>query len=245
MTPPFDNDDNNDNDDGGKRVRDEEGSVDQKLKDRIIAARNRVDEREDSCFIEAPLNGVSLKNPQLTNIWSTAVKQYLRAIEPLLRSDEVENSRYYYREAPVVEETLYPPDGEYPPEDSPRAKGRDSHKYHWSLFYRDDVGTREAIASHQHNQFSRAFDPPEPKEVRLNGLYDVLETTGISRSWAITTNPDEIPPQQNTVYPSIEMPLRREWLTKSVRLADEFLQNAGISIDVGYQSHDDPEENTF
>ncbi|QIO22406.1 hypothetical protein [Haloarcula sp. JP-L23] len=242
MTPPFDNDDN---DDGGKRVRDEEGSVDQKLKDRIIAARNRVDEREDSCFVEAPLEGVRLKRPQLVRIWSTAVKQYLRAIEPLLRSEEVENSTYYYRKAPVVEETLYPPDGKYPPENSSKANGRESHNYRWSLFYRPDVSTREAIASHQHNQFSRAFAPPEPKEVTLHGLYDVLETNGIRKEWAITTNPDTIPPEQNTVYPTVQTPLRREWLEKSVRIADEFLQQAGISIDVGYQSEDDPDESAF
>jgi hypothetical protein len=234
--------DPNDPDDDGKRVRDEEGSVDEKLKDRIIAARQRVDEREDSVFVEAPLEGAPLNQAQLVQIWSTTVKQYLRSIEPLLRSDDVSSSTYYYHEIPIVDETVHPKDGEY---SGTAADEDESHEYRWSLFRRDGVSPRQAIEAHDHNMITRAFDPPKPKKIEIHGLLDVLEKEGVKKEWNIVTNPDAIPPRQNMVSPVVGGPLERPWLSKAVRTADAFLQQAGISIDVGFQSADDPEENSF
>lgn len=225
---------------GGKRVRDEEGTVDQKLKDRIIRARTRVDEREDAIYVQAPLEGAGLTQPQSVQIWGTSVRQYLRAVEPLLRSDQIAVSDYYYHEVEIADETLRPPDGTYPKDGGPMADVVEPAEYYWSLFY-SEMPQRQAIDSHDHSLFTRGFEPPEPERVQIRGLRDVIEQEQVSASWSITVNPDAPQTERVTFQPSIRFPLRREWLRDAVRYTDEFLQECGISIDVGFEEIDSKE----
>lgn len=224
-------------------MRDEEGAVDKKLKNRIVKARDRVDEREDALFVGAPLEGAALSQQEASRIWATSVRQYLRAIEPLLRSDDVAQSEHYYTGRVIVDQDVKPPDGVYPQPGSPMEGVEPQRRYNWSLFYRDDVDLQQAIQSHDHDAFDRQFTPPEPKRITLKGLKSIIETETVSAEWAIVTNPGSIPPQQTQVFPSINAPLTREMLIESVRIADEFLQEAGIAIDVGYQEKDEEEDN--
>jgi len=215
-------------DNPAEQVIDEEGTVEQKIKSRIIEARKHVDDSEDAVFIEAPLREeVNLSRGEQVHIWGTSVRQFLRTIEPLLRSDKIDKAGKYYKEVPIGEEPVYPPDGKYP-QDPNRGE---QHTYRWGMFYRDGVENHELIQ--QHPKLTRGFEPPKPKQVGLQGLQDVIETKKASYKWAVTVNPDEPPFRQQTVFPEITMPLKKEWLEKAVRLADQFLQEAGIGLEIG------------
>jgi hypothetical protein len=214
------------------QVLDEDNRTDKRLKDRILDARERVAEREDEIFVGARLDvDVNLDHDQLVTLWSTTVRQFLRTIEPLLRSDEIDISDHYYRELPIAEETLYPPDGptkivtDGEPQDDPAF-------IQWSLFYNDDISRREIIGSS--DLFSREFEPPEPKPVELSGLKSVIEQETISVGWEVPLNPGPVPANKTHVaYPDYNHPLSKATLEYAVRKADEFLHNAGIGLEIG------------
>ena len=221
---------NNQNDTA--QVLDEENRIDKRLKDRILDARERVAEREDEIFVGAPLDGeVDLAHDQLVSLWSTTVRQFLRTIEPLLRSDEIDISHHYYRELPILKDTLHPPDG--PTELVTDGEPQDDPAFiQWSLFYSDDISKREIIESS--DPFSREFEPPEPKTVELQGLKSVIEQEKISVSWEVPLNPGLTPANRTHVaYPRYNDPLSKPTLEYAVRKADEFLHNAGIGLEIG------------
>jgi len=244
MSKRDDNSDNNDRwDEPAKQVTDEEGTVDQKVKNRILNARERVDEREDDIFIGAPLSPeINHSAGDLIQMWATSVRQYLKTIEPLLRSDEIEGSDYYYHEVEIAHEKIQPPDGDAiiddPDKETPYAK-----EIRWSRLYRDDLEMRRVI-DNPNTLFKIGFEPPEKREIALYGLKDVIEKHEFELQWHVDLEPDQIYSKTAEVYD--RQPLRREWLETAVRKADEFLQDcAGVGLDIGHQSTDDQDENTF
>lgn len=213
----------------------DDGQIDKRLKDRILDARDRVADREDDTFVGARLTGdAKLSHSQLVGIWATSVRQYLRTIEPLLRSDEIENSRHYYHEIPIYKDTLRPPDGETlvltaGPKDDVE---EDTKEIHWSLFYNDELSNREIVGDS--TLFTRDFEPPEPQPVKLQGLKSVIEQDVISASWEVVLNPGTAPAEETHIAkPQIAQPLGKSTLEHAVRKADEFLHDAGISPDIG------------
>jgi hypothetical protein len=234
--------DDNDDNEPSKRVTDEEGTVDQKLKSRIIQARKRVDEREDDVFVGEPLMpDVALTDGEKLEMWGTSVRQYLKSVEPLLQSSEVEQSRYYYHEVEIVDEPVYPPDGRT------KVWGNEPEaeiwKIPWSLFYEDDFTVHKYADGDL--PIDRGFEPPEPKRAQLYGLKDVIETDRFEFHWSVVLNPQDIPPQQNTAKPSVTLPLRKQWLESAVRKADSFLQEAGVGLEIGHQQTDDKDDDPF
>jgi len=238
-TDKFNNDDEEDR--ATKQVTDDEGTVDEKVKNRILNARERVDEREDAVFVQSALDSeVRLNRQARVGIWATSVKQYLRTIEPLLQSDDIDNSDYYYWELPIIEREVTPPDGL-----TRVISGNDDkeEKIHWSMFYNDAVDTTRLIIDNP--LFGTGFQPPEPKTIKLEGLRDVIETNGISVSWDVPLNPRDFGPQQRIAQPVFQKPLQKEWLEFAVRQADQFLQQAGIGLEIGHQETDDPDDDPF
>lgn len=215
---------------GNKRVVDEEGTVDQKIKDRIIRSRNRVDKREDLVFIQAPLDPQveQLNRRDQLEIWGTAVRQYIRSIEPLLKSDAIPESGHYYGNHPIVKERIMPP-----PKD-----GID-----WSLFHDDDIPQESLIREHE--TLDRSFTPPQPKTFTLRGLKSVIETDHIEVSWTVVHNPSAIQPRQTVSRIALSHPLKKPWLESAVRVADEFLQKAGVGLDIGHEETDDQDDEVF
>lgn len=214
----------------GAKVIDEENRVDKRLKDRILDARERVAEREDACFVEAPLNDMDHSPSDLVQVWSTSVRQYLRTIEPLLRSDEISKSHHYYREIPILQDKLYPPDGktvvvtEYPGDKDPKV---DSEEIIWSLFYDDETNARDLVTDPQ-------FEPPEPEPIELTGLKSIIETERIAYEWSILMNPStHFSKPKRIARPKINRPLSKRTLENAVRKADRFLQQAGIGLEIG------------
>jgi len=223
--------DNSDQDDSAQ-VIDEENRISNRLKDRILDARERVAEREDDIFVGAPLNGdVAYSERQLTKMWQTTVRQYLKTIEPLLRSEEIEDAHYYYKELPLVDTTLKPLDGETLIVYNDTDKDPESKEIAWSMFYQEDVSEMQILRGN--SMFGTDFEPPEPKRFTLTGLKDVLDKHETTLTWNVVLNPDKFGPDLKFARPSRTVTLRRDWLETAVRKADQFLQNAGIGLEVG------------
>jgi hypothetical protein len=223
--------------DDGAQVIDEENRISNRLKDRILDARERVADREDDIFVGAPLTGDVALQPgrpaeaQLTNIWKTTVRQYLKTIEPLLRSEEIEDAPYYYTELPLVNTTVTPTDGETLIVPNHPRKDAYTEEIQWSLFYDDNISNTKLLRAS--NTFGNNFEPPEPRRFTLTGLKDVIEKPETTFTWSVELNPDKFGPQLEVARPQRAVTLRREWLETAVRKADQFLQNAGIGLEVG------------
>jgi hypothetical protein len=228
--------DDTDQDDGAQ-VIDEENRISNRLKDRILDARDRVAEREDDIFVGAKLNGnVALQpgepaNAQLTDIWATTVRQYLKTIEPLLRSEEIEDAHYYYEELPIVDTHITPTDGETVIIPKHPSKSKYTEHIRWSLFYDNSVSNTKLVRGS--SKFGSHFEPPEPRRFTIRGLKDLIDQPTTTFTWNVELDPDKFGPQLEIARPQRAVTLRHEWLEMAVRKADQFLQNAGIGLEVG------------
>jgi hypothetical protein len=227
-----DPDDSTDPDDEPDRleVTDDEGEIDRKIKQRIIDARRRIDDAEMRLFIDT-LGGQTLRNNAeyrqarhaLADRWGILVRQYIRAVRPLLTSPEVPKADHYWREVPIYERMVAPPDGD---------------TYEWSRFATEDASNVE-IARTMELPPSVAKDIPTPKPVRITGLRDVLENYELEFQWSITTNPDEIPPRQDTRHLERRITLPKSAYEVAVENTDEFLQQAGVGLALSQQDNDE------
>jgi len=216
---------NGDTADGSIEVIDDEGSVDQKIKNRISKARNRVDEVEQEIFIGVATDPeVNLGFGEKVQAWGMIVRQFVRTIRPLLTDEEIPGSQYYWTAVPLLEDTIAPPDGEYP----------------WSRFDDEEADNR-AIAQSMGlpAEFATDGNPPEPKEVDLRGLRSVLERERISLSWSFEKRPQSIPPEAGPVHLSQDYPLPKSVYEAAVEHADAFLQEAGIGLELGKDGLDE------
>jgi len=202
-----------DNEERKETVQDD-GSVDQRVKDRILSARESVDETETHLFVSAAAAPeVRLSQAQLATAWGTVVRQYIRSIEPLLRSDNVEAAARYYHEIPIHEQIIPPPDTE---------------DNDWSRF----AAAENPAALAREMGLPQSFKPPKPKRVTVRGLKDVLDKKEERLVWSFAKNPDAIPPQRERVRLEETWFPQKETLDHAVRKADEFLQQAGIGLEI-------------
>jgi len=230
---------NDDERPGHKQVVDDEGTVDQKLKNEILRARNRVEDREDRIFVQGPLEGVPYNREQLTRIWQTSVRQYLRRVEPLLQSKEIRGAQEYYRDKTIADRAVYPEDGETPVQGG---GSQDTVAIQWSQFYHDGVDLDRLRQIDE--RFGRQFTPPEPKRYRLQGLRAVIERPEQTFEWSVPLGNSVNPLQNMVAVPSTTVTPTKHELERAVRLTDLFLQEkAGIAIDVGHQEKDERELN--
>lgn len=211
-----------------KRVDDEDRTVDRKIKDAILDARNRVEEREDQVFTQVPLDPQvkTISRSDQVQVWATSVNQYLTRIEPLLKSNEIERSNHYYREVKIADRTVYPRDGETP---VLHKDGATKEQIRWSLLQSDQLSMRDLVA--QGDTFGRGIEPPEEKRFTVTGLKEVIERPQQVFQWEVVLNPDEIGPVKKIARPVVQASLSKDELKLAVRLADEFLQeHAGIGV---------------
>lgn len=235
---------------GNKQVVDDEGTVDQKLKNEIIEARSRVERREDQIFVQGPLDGVPYDIDGLTRIWSTTVSQYLRRIEPLLTSNEIDGARGFYtgdviESLPIIDGSFIANREVYPRDGETRVVGDERHSaidIEWSRFYMDDDHLSKLKMADE--KFGKDFSPPEPKHFRVSGIKDVIEHPEQTFEWAVPLGNSINPVHNMVAVPRRVVRMNKDELKAAVRLADYFLQHhGGIAIDVGHQETDEQEMN--
>jgi len=202
--------------DSDKRVADEEGSVDTKIKTRILKSRERVDSAEEALFVEAATDETMRFNRQQQIVtWGTMVKQFLRTIEPLLRSDEVKGSTKYYEEIEIGKEVLTPPD-------------TDGYPFsRVSFTNKSDKQLRRMLG------LPRGVSIPKPMPVTFNGLRSIIEAPDVlEQRWVVTVDNSGPPPTHKEVYPHEKKVISKDIFVDAVRYADQFLQEAGIGLDL-------------
>lgn len=211
----------------GQKVLDEEGTVDQKVKQRILQARQRVDDREDYLYIEAPVeDGKSISDLQQVIYWGVAVKQYLRAIEPLLRSDDVSKANEYYKEKSLGSVKLTP---------------KDTDRYPFSKVVSGEIDPMQFKIQHG---LERGVSLPYPVTKFFVGLEDIIEAgQTVSKTWQVKTGAFSDPQANGVVVTKDERPIPKPIYESAVREADAFLQQAELGVNVGapeVNSHPDP-----
>jgi len=213
----------------GQQILDEEGTVHEKLKERIIQARDRVDNYENHVFIEATTDPeIQLRPNERVAIWGTSVKQYLRTIEPVLRSDEVTHSNKYYQQVHIGELTLYPPETD----------GYDFQRA--ARMNADDTTIRRAL------DLPPGTDLPQPTNRTFQGLQSIIEAPETLQSqWEVCVNNAGPPPQHDYVYPQTQRTIPKQIYEDAVRHADEFRQQAGVGLDIGVPETDYQELDPF
>jgi len=194
-------------------IIDSEGEVDQKVKNRILKSRDRVDEAEREIFVKAATNPqVRLSDAESTATWGVVVKQYLRNVEPILRADEIEDSDYFYKQIDLGHVRLVP--GE--------TNGRD-----FSVVDHDELSDKE-IREILRLPFDATIPKPETKPI--NGLKTVIEMPPVvTEEWQVKVS-SGIKADYETVTAAQAVP--KQVYTDAVRRTDEFLQGAGVGIDI-------------
>ena len=148
------------------------------------------------------------------------VRQYIRAVKPLLTSDEISQSDEYWKNRIVYRTKVPPPD---------------EPDYEWSRFALED--SPMTIAKRM--GLPPSFDPPKSKPVKIVGLQQLMNTEKISLSWHIDPTPDELPPAKDDRYVDIDRPLPKKAYENAVELTDDFLDQAGIGLGVKEVEPDD------
>ena len=206
-----------------KRVRDEEGNVDEKVKNRILTARKNIDDTEMLLYVQAPVEGRADAESQIEG-YGMVVRQYIRSILPLLKSEEVIESDYYKDEVELANFEVPPPPG----------------SENWPLLARDHVSV-QAVS----DTLPPTFDPPEPKPFTLYGLQSILETERVEMEWVVELTRRPTPDGSGVEHLVVDEPLPKFVYDSAVEYADEFLQNIGIGVDIGFQEIDDQDTNPF
>lgn len=208
--------DNGDSPDGPpQEVLDEEGGVDKALKRAIIRARDRVDETELALYRDATIEpDVNLNEFQKVHIYATTVKQFLRRIEPILRTKDVPGNAEYYRDIEIGTVMLVPPD---------------TDGYPFSMAAESDRSDKEL---RRRLGLPRGIDLPAPEPVEFKGLQSVIERDAVvGHRWEVCVSREGAKPNWEYVYPSVQQPVPKQIYENAVRQADRFLQGAGVGIE--------------
>lgn len=199
-----------------QEVIDEDGDIDKAIKRRIVKSRERVDETEMALYREEELNpDINISAAKKVHVYGITVQQFLRRIEPLFRVDGIENNEYYYKDIEVYENTFYPPDWD---------------GYQFSILQRHNDKPDKQLR--RMLDLPRGVDLPEPFTVKISGLQEIIERSPIIRyQWEVCVDNVGPPPTHEFVYPVLERPLPKTVYENAMRMADMFLQEAGIGLD--------------
>lgn len=212
-----------------QQVIDEEGSVDSQIKQRILNSRETVNQNENVLFTERLISPeVDLSKDQAIIAWGHSVKRYIRDVEILLRNERLEESRYYYKEVDLGQVTLYPPN-----------KGG----YEFTRFYTSDT---DNTLLKKDMGLPKDMQVPEPYTHTFTGLEDIIESEEyVYTQWTVYTNKQGPPTEWDEMPLDAAQPVPKEVYEKAVRETDQFLQSAGIGIDIGNEQVDDKDTNPF
>lgn len=199
-----------------KRIDDEEGEVDTRFKNRIIQNRVRVDDAEEKLFVDAPTNpDLQAPRQQRVSVYGTMVKQYLRTIEPILRSDGVENATEFYEEVEIGSVELVPPD-------------KEGYQFSMAVYSeKDDQDLRRLL------NLPRSAEIPEVKHIPFHGLKSIIEAPDVlSHRWVVTVDDTGVEPNHDQIVLQQTKVPDKKLFVDAIRKADSFLQNAGLGIEI-------------
>lgn len=196
---------------------DEENYVDKERKRQILNSRLEAREWRRELFTNVRTGDMDEQVAVL--LWGDRVREYLMSIEPLLRNFSLPNAEELYKERELGQVQVYPPD-----ELRNAAQGRRGESTSGLTVLNGDL---------------------EPRTHTIHGLKEVIDREYVEFSWSVQIrDPSRNPPRQSITETNSEA-LPRHILRKSVRDADEWLQNVGIGVETGTPEIDDRDENPF
>ena len=215
---------------GEVRVEDEEGIVDRKTKEHILALRKQIDEDERRLYVELVATG-EVDKPQADQFWGVSVRQYLRGIKRLWNDENIEESsgvknvEYYWKSKPIDELRIPPPDKrDYP-------------------FSRLANSAESPSTIKRELGLPRSAELPQPKRVEFRGLESVLNTHQIRKQWSVKVSDRGPAPAHEHMYLERVLPVPKTVLEQAVETADNFLQQAGVGFETTvppYMGGDEP-----
>lgn len=184
-------------------------TIDQKQKERIVSRREEVDEWEMELYTQATLGEIARQQADL--LWGYRVRAFLKTVEPLL-----EHGGLTQHDQKIIASFDLGDVRIDPPEELVRAAtSQRGSTGGIELLQDEDIGT---------------------KNVPIQGLRQVIERKICSASWTVQIRDPDAPGRRVERTYQQEKPVPYDILEDAVRLADEWLQLAGIGIAI------DPED---
>lgn len=192
-------------------VSDEEGFVDRKKKETIIQNRQEIKEWNKKLFSNEKMGGISYE--EAVSLWRDRVVEYLVSIEPLLNRENLPLSTEAYTEWPLgyVEFEL--------PEEYQQQRATSIN---------DLVGRESHYLT---------GNPETTKTVTVRGLKTVIERETVAVEWTLKRRQVSGPPVIEEITHREEVPMPKHILLNAVRMADDWLQQAGIGLAFAKKNH--------
>ena len=228
------NDKNNPHDDDSHKIEDSEGYVDHEIKKTILRLRDRIDDRDDQ--LSAMVASGEISEDKALQVFYRTVNQFLRRIEPVLRSD-VPGAEHAYQEAELGELVIYPPPVEF---NTPKRFMEDEQ----IQLQRHFADQKASIVLAEKSSI------PMPKARAVTGLKEVIEGNGKTAEWevgAVEIDGTELATFDRGEQITISNSEQYDYgiLAKAVRVADRFLNDAGIGIETGFREVDEGDQDPF
>jgi hypothetical protein len=197
--------------DAEAEIEDAEGLADRERKKDIIENRRKCEETAEYLF--SRVSQGQIHPHAAARSFKEPVRSYLMSIEPLLKSSDLP-----YAEQAWLDEKMGVVEFPLPP----RFQG---------------LGGRPDEKEIKRRGFRLLGDPPEPDSHTIRGLKEIIERDQYTHSWEIQINPIRGMKAKQTARTThtetIEKPTPKMALFNAIRTADEFLQNAGVGLEVG------------
>lgn len=197
-----------------KTVEDQDGYTDTERKRVILDNRQKCQETAEFVFPRVS-QGV-MRQEAAVRTFHEPVRNYLLSIEPLLKQSDLPLAEQAYLGQPmgVVEFPL-----------PPKFQG---------------LGGRIDPKQVKKRGFRLLGDPPEPDQHTIIGLKEIIERDEYTHTWEVEVNPiggmaAKTKPR-DTHTETVVKPTPKMALINAVRTADEFLQNAGVGLELGDQT---------
>jgi len=197
-------------------VQDEEDYTDKKVKQRILNTRQMLNEAKFELFAGRLTEPeVEINDQQALFAWSDLVRSYIRDLGILLYHDDIAESQRYREQVEIGDLVVVPPD-------------QDGYQFSlvaYSEFTDEQLRRKLGLG--------RRAEIPKPKERTFEGLMSVVETPPVVEEyWTVTVNPHAAPPNQDTLTLKGAKPVPRRIYERALVEADQFLQSAGIGLDI-------------
>lgn len=198
-----------DDNDATGTVRDDENYVDKERKKLILQRRREADEWKRELITDAKLGELNYQTA--ISLWGDRVRDYLIAVEPLLKDEGLDGATEAYRNEDVGRiEIPPPPELQYDPT--------------------EDRGHRNPVV----DGYELVNGEPEAKSEIITGLKDVIEREAVTATWEVQgrlVGSGSRGRRRKTITRTRTAPLSKTTLQNAIRITDEFLQNANLGVD--------------
>jgi len=204
-------------------IQDEEDYTDKRIKKRIMDSRDSLNEIKESLFAGRLLEpDVQISREQAVYAWGDLVRSYIQDLGILLEHPDIPASAKYRDHVDIGSMQIVTPDREDLP---------------FSMVAHEKVSAEEL--KHELPGFDHNAELPKPREIHFKGLKSIVEYPRvIDETWIVVKNPRQIQPNQDRLTLQTSELVPRDVYEKALVQSDQFLQQAGIGLDIEAKPYD-------